>query len=382
MASPPGDARCRTSRDFFVGGTDPAGHRDPARPGRWHRRRRRPRLVRRGQPPHAHRDGVAGREPGPRRPPARPPRSPAPRRATSSPAWRTATRCSATTTRALAQVPAGGTGPARRAIAVFDIDRFTTLVDGSGLDVADDVVRQLATRLRAAADAGDVVARTGRHEFAVLFAGETREDAATTTARTLATVFDVPVTIGEPRAVRHLLDRRRRGRPGPGDRRGAAARRAGGGRAPRRLPAASRIVTSDHALRAHTADQARLEVELRDAVRDQRPASPTSRCSRSAATPPHDHVVAVEALARWTRARTAPSSRRGGSSRSPTSSGSASRSACGSSTRPSTASSPGGTPGTPSSRCGSTSPRASSSTPSSPTWCRRGWRRGRSRRSR
>ena len=203
-------------------------------------------------------------------------------------------------TRALAHVPAGGTEPSRRAIAVFDIDRFTTLVDGSGLDVADDVVRQLATRLRAAADAGDVVARTGRHEFAVLFAGETREDAATTTARTLATVFDVPVTTASRETT--VTCSIGVAVAGPGLATAEALLHAAQEAAvAARLSGRSRIVTSDPALRAHASDQARLEVELCDAVRDRRldlAYQPVLALGRDA---PHDQVVAVEALARWRR---------------------------------------------------------------------------------
>ena len=218
-------------------------------------------------------------------------------------------------TRALAQVPAHERGPSRRGVVVFAIDRFRTLVDGTGAAVADDVVHQLATRLRATAATDDVVARVGQHEFAVLLGGETREDAATEAARGLATVLDVPVTAGDRElfvtcSVGVAVSVAANGTNGTGSN-GTAAN--GIGTAEELLHAAedaaragrhttgSRIVTSDHALRAATADRAHLEVELRDAVARRRIGLAYQPVLALGTDAGHDHVVAVEALARWTR---------------------------------------------------------------------------------
>ena len=203
-------------------------------------------------------------------------------------------------TLALSQVTGPGTGPARRGVVVFAIDRFRTLVDGTGAAVADDVVHQLATRLRATAAPDDVVARVGQHEFAVLLGGETREDAATEAARDLATVLDVPVTAGDRElfvtcsvgvaVAAHGIQTAEDLLHAAED----AARAA-------RHTTGARIVTSDHALRAATADRARLEVELRDAVSRRRTGLAYQPVLALGIDPEHDHVVAVEALARWTR---------------------------------------------------------------------------------
>jgi diguanylate cyclase (GGDEF)-like protein len=217
------------------------------------------------------------------------------------------------TTRALAELHGDEPAPARRAIVVFDVDRFATLVSAVGPEVADDVLRQLATRLRAAADPDDLVACTGRHQLAVLVGGETREDAATAAARNLATVFDVPVTAGgrelsitcsvgaavagpDVATADALLHAAQEAV--------AAAREAA--REPGRAGQSSghRVATSDPALRARTADRARTELELWDAVRrggdrgidlSYQPVLALGRDRE------HDAVVAVEGLARWTR---------------------------------------------------------------------------------
>ena len=208
-------------------------------------------------------------------------------------------------TLALSQVPEPSTGPARRGVVVFAIDRFRTLVDGTGPAVADDVVHQLANRLRATAAPDDVVARVGQHEFAVLLGGETREDAATEAARDLATVLDVPVSAGDrdlfvtcsvgvavaaPGSSAHGIRTAEDLLHAAEDAARAATHTSG-----------ARIVTSDHALRAATADRARLEVELRDAVARRRIGLAYQPVLALGIDAEHDHVVAVEALARWTR---------------------------------------------------------------------------------
>jgi diguanylate cyclase (GGDEF)-like protein len=204
-------------------------------------------------------------------------------------------------TRALSQMAASGVGPARRALAVFEIDRFTTLVDSAGLDVADEVVRQLATRLRTASDPGSLVARSGRHEFAVLLGGETGEDAATVAARSMGTVFDVPVTIGG----REFFVSCSIGVAVAGqglETAEALLHAAQEAATVARQKGRSRIVTSDQALRAHSAGQARMEVELRDAVRHQQVGLAYQPVLALGGDERQDGVVAVEALARWTRA--------------------------------------------------------------------------------
>jgi diguanylate cyclase (GGDEF)-like protein len=203
-------------------------------------------------------------------------------------------------TRALSHLAVANVGSAHRALAVLDIDRFTVLVDSAGLDAADEVVRQLASRLQAAAGPGSLVARSGRHEFAVLFGADTDEGTATTAAHTLSKVFAVPVPVGG----RELFVTCSIGVAVAGqglDTAEALLHAAQEAATVARHTGHSRIVTSDQALRAHSAGQARMEVELRDAVRFQQvglayqPVLALGREDRL------DAVVAVEALARWTR---------------------------------------------------------------------------------
>jgi diguanylate cyclase (GGDEF)-like protein len=208
-------------------------------------------------------------------------------------------------TLALSQAAGHATGPARRGVVVFAIDRFRTLVDGTGPAVADDVVHQLATRLRATASPDDVVARVGQHEFAVLLGGETAEDAATEAARGLATVLDVPVTAGERDlfvtcSVGVAVAAHGSSAHGISTAEDLLHAAEDAARAARHTTGA-RVVTSDHALRAATADRAHLEVELRDAVARRRIGLAYQPVLALGIDAEHDHVVAVEALARWTR---------------------------------------------------------------------------------
>ena len=190
----------------------------------------------------------------------------------------------------------------RVALIVLDIDRYATLVDSFGPTVGDDVVRQVGRRLRAARPAADLVARIGRHQFAVVTAGlpdgMTPEDCSSMARRMTALLeggvrsggreLSITCSIGiavsdegldNADALTHAADEAMR-----------AARQVG----------RSRWATFNQAMRAHNQTQAALEIELREAVRQRRidvAFQPVLALDEERG----NHIVAVEALARWTR---------------------------------------------------------------------------------
>lgn len=66
----------------------------------------------------------------------------------------------------------------RGAIALIDLDRFRQINDHLGHDAGDRVLRDFAARLSSELRRGDLVARWGGEEFALLFRGATEEEAA------------------------------------------------------------------------------------------------------------------------------------------------------------------------------------------------------------
>ncbi len=83
-------------------------------------------------------------------------------------------------------------------VLVLDIDHFKDVNDHHGHPVGDEVLRAVAGSLRASTRTGDVVARTGGEEFAVLMPDTSLADAASVAERVRATIADaggpVPVT--------------------------------------------------------------------------------------------------------------------------------------------------------------------------------------------
>ena len=80
------------------------------------------------------------------------------------------------------------------ALLFCDLDRFKPVNDHFGHAVGDEVLRQVATRLRSAVREGDVVARTGGDEFVVLAHGASEAEARDLAAR-VVDAFDPPFVV-------------------------------------------------------------------------------------------------------------------------------------------------------------------------------------------
>jgi diguanylate cyclase (GGDEF)-like protein len=89
------------------------------------------------------------------------------------------------------------------ALLVMDLDRFKEINDTFGHHAGDDVLRQLAHRLKLHLRESDTVSRLGGDEFAVILPGVRDEAGATLTASRILESLTEPVTIeGEQLEVR------------------------------------------------------------------------------------------------------------------------------------------------------------------------------------
>jgi diguanylate cyclase (GGDEF)-like protein len=81
---------------------------------------------------------------------------------------------------------------------MMDIDRFKRINDGWGHDAGDVVLRGAATALRGALRPGDVLARVGGEEFALVLPGVTPEEALPLVERLRAAVTSAVPRPGAP----------------------------------------------------------------------------------------------------------------------------------------------------------------------------------------
>ena len=87
--------------------------------------------------------------------------------------------------------------PAPFTVGIVDLDGFKPINDLFGRQAGDDILQQVASRLKAALDGNATVSRIGADEFAVLLPLTFSEDAALERARMLIEVLSAPYDVGE-----------------------------------------------------------------------------------------------------------------------------------------------------------------------------------------
>jgi diguanylate cyclase (GGDEF)-like protein len=84
---------------------------------------------------------------------------------------------------------------ARLAVLLFDMDRFKAINDTLGHPAGDQVLHEVAARIRSALGSSEVLARLGGDEFAVLLSSHGDERGARATAARILSAFEQPVQV-------------------------------------------------------------------------------------------------------------------------------------------------------------------------------------------
>jgi diguanylate cyclase (GGDEF)-like protein/PAS domain S-box-containing protein len=215
---------------------------------------------------------------------------------------------------ALARRPAPGAG--RVAVLVLDLDDFKAVNDSLGHPQGDALLREVAARLLRATRGSDTVARLGGDEFAVLLEDVAAADGAAPAVARIEAALRAPVRLGGGDAARPWRVRASVGvaYAAPGDSGDDLLRNADLALYAAKADGKDRHAVFDPAMHAAVVARLELEADLRRAVGELERAperasggGPDAPCPglRLVYQPVVDvadgRVVAVEALARWTR---------------------------------------------------------------------------------
>lgn len=85
------------------------------------------------------------------------------------------------------------------AVLFLDLDHFKVINDSLGHTIGDELLREVAQRLKAAVREGDTVARAGGDEFTIVLQDLSRHDAATVVAEKVLRAVAEPIVVGEHR---------------------------------------------------------------------------------------------------------------------------------------------------------------------------------------
>ena len=94
------------------------------------------------------------------------------------------------------EVARAGRSGAPLAVALLDVDRFKSVNDQHGHAAGDQVLRAVAARVGGALRAGDLLARIGGEEFALLWPGADLVNAVEIAERIRASIADGPMNAG------------------------------------------------------------------------------------------------------------------------------------------------------------------------------------------
>jgi diguanylate cyclase (GGDEF)-like protein/PAS domain S-box-containing protein len=184
------------------------------------------------------------------------------------------------------------------AVVLLDIDHFKLVNDSLGHSAGDELLMQIAPRLRTALRPGDTIARLGGDEFIVLLEEVSDEISAALLAERIVSVFEAPFDLG---AGEHFAKASLGiAMAGPASRTPAAlVRDADAALYRAKAKGRARFEVFDREMRARTVERLSVENDLRRALdrEELRVAYQPIVSLRDSA------IVAVEALLRWKHPR-------------------------------------------------------------------------------